>query len=157
MDMGSSLLIFYVVGSKRRMEGKVWHSLACGCLSLFNEFMQVEVDGTSMGSLNELLSAMLHNENEDTSHQEVKQLLHRIEDDATEIYHSKYGSYDTEIKFNLNSNEKYLDIAPLGRQSAKSLECIRKSIKKNLYLMRENVRTGFEEYLILCGEGTDLT
>ena len=119
--------------------------------------MQVEVDGTSMGGLNELLSAMLHNENEDTSHQEVKQLLHRIEDDATEIYHLKYGSHDTKIKFNLNSIEKDLDIAPLGRQSAKSLECIRKSIKKNLYLMRENVRTGFEEYLILCGEGTDLT
>ncbi|HZD36328.1 MAG TPA: hypothetical protein VE130_14090 [Nitrososphaeraceae archaeon] len=105
-----------------------------------------------MGGLNELLAAMLHNKSEDTSDQEVRQLLHRIEDDATEIYHSKYGSYDTRIKFHLYSNEKDSDIAPLGRQSAKTLECIRKSIKKNLYLMQEDVRTGFEEYLSLCGD-----
>jgi hypothetical protein len=109
-----------------------------------------------MGGLNELLVAMLHNENDDTSYQEFRQLLHKIEDDATEIYHSKYGSCDIKIKFNTNSNGKDSDTAPLGRQSAKSLECIRKSVKKNLHLMQENVRTGFEEYLILCGEGTNL-
>jgi hypothetical protein len=103
--------------------------------------------------LNELLTAMLHGENKDIPYQELKELLHRIEDDAAEIYYTKYGSDNTKIKFNINSNEKGSDFAPLGRQSAKSLECIRKSIKKNLYLMKDSVRTEFEEYLILCGEG----
>jgi hypothetical protein len=111
----------------------------------------MEVDG-SKGGLNELLAAMLNSENMYIPNNELKQLLHRIEDDATEIYHTKYGSEDTKIKFNINSNEKGLDFAPLGRQSAKSLECIRKSIKKNLYLMQESARTEFERYLILCGE-----
>jgi hypothetical protein len=63
-----------------------------------------------MGGLNELLATMLHNENEDTSYPKLKQLLHRIEDEATEIYHTKYDSYDTKIKFNINSNEKDSDI-----------------------------------------------
>ncbi|MFZ0556278.1 MAG: hypothetical protein WAM26_13395, partial [Nitrososphaeraceae archaeon] len=40
----------------------------------------------------------------------------------------------------------------VGRQSAKSLGCIRKSIKKNLHLMQENMRIEFEKYLILSGE-----
>jgi hypothetical protein len=106
--------------------------------------------GSSKGGLNGLLVDMLQNENIPTH--ELKQLLHRIEDDATEIYHTKYGSDGTRIKFNINSNEKDLDFAPLGRQSAKSLECIRKSIKKNLYLMQESVRTELERYIILCGE-----
>jgi len=88
---------------------------------------------------------MLQNENRYIPTHELKQLPHRIEDDATEIYHTKYGSDGTRIKFNINSNEKDLDFAPLGRQSAKSLECIRKSIKKNLYLMQESVRTEFDE------------
>jgi hypothetical protein len=103
--------------------------------------------------LNELLTAMLHGENKDIPYHELKELLHRIEDDAAEIYYTKYSSDNTKIKFNINSNEKGSDFAPLGRQSAKSLECIRKSIKKNLYLMKDSVRTEFEEYLILCGEG----
>jgi hypothetical protein len=124
-------------------------------LSLLSEFMQV--NGGSKGGLNELLTAMLHNENKDIPYNELIELLHRIEDDATEIYHTKYGSDDTKIKFNINSNEKESDFAPLGRQSAKSLECIRKSIKKNLYLMKESMRTEFEEYLILCGECTNLS
>jgi hypothetical protein len=109
-------------------------------------------DGNKRG-LNELLTAMLHNENKDIPYHELKKLLHEIEDDATEIYHIKYGLYDTKIKFSINSNGKESDFAPLGRQSAKSLECIRKSIKKNLYLMKESMRTEFEEYLVLCGEG----
>jgi hypothetical protein len=75
-------------------------------------------------------------------------------DDATEIYHTKYGSDGTRIKFNINSNEDP-DAILVGRQSVKSLECIRKSIKKNLYLMKENVRTEFEGYLILCGEANN--
>jgi len=106
--------------------------------------------GSSKGGLNELLADMLHNENRYIPNHELKQLLHRIEDDATEIYHTKYGS-DTRIRFNIDTNRDS-DIVLLGRQSAKSLECIRKSIKKNLYLMKESVRTEFEDYLILCGE-----
>jgi hypothetical protein len=112
----------------------------------------MQVDGNKRGGLNELLAAMLNSKNNYVPKNELKQLLKRIEDDATEIYHTKYGSDGTRIKFNINSNEKDLDFAPLGRQSAKSLECIRKSIKKNLYLMQESVRTEFERYLILCGE-----
>lgn len=113
----------------------------------------MQVNGGSNRGLNELLATILHNENRDIPYHELKELLHKIEDDATEIYHIKYGSDDTKIRFNINSNKKESDFAPLGRQSAKSLECIRKSIKKNLYLMKESMRTEFEEYLILCGEG----
>jgi len=112
----------------------------------------VQIDGSNKGGLSELLEALLRNENRYISNIELIHLLHRIEDDATEIYHTKYGPDGTRIKFNINSNEKDLDFAPLGRQSAKSLECIRKSIKKNLYLMQESLRTEFERYLILCGE-----
>jgi hypothetical protein len=101
--------------------------------------------GSSKGGLNGLLVDMLQNENRYIPTHELKQLPHRIEDDATEIYHTKYGFDGTRIKFNINSNEKDLDFAPLGRQSAKSLECIRKSIKKNLYLRQESVRTEFDE------------
>ena len=111
----------------------------------------MQVDGNNKGGLNELLAAMLNSKNKYISKNELKLLLKRIEDDATEIYHTRYGSDGTKIKFNINSNEEP-DAILLGRQSAKSLECIRKSIKKNLYLMEENVRTEFEGYLILCGE-----
>ena len=120
-------------------------------LTLLIEFMQA--NGGNNGGLNELLTAMLHNENKYIPYHELKKLLHRIEDDATEMYHTKYGSDDTKIRFSINSNGKESDFAPLGRQSAKSIECIRKSIRKNLYLMKESMRTEFEEYLILCGEG----
>jgi hypothetical protein len=101
--------------------------------------------------LTELLAAMLHNENRYIPNHELKQLLHRIEDDATVIYHTKYGSDDIKIKFNIDSNRDS-DTAIMGRQSAKSLECIRKSIKKNLYFMQESVKREFEGYLISCGE-----
>ncbi|MGH9953352.1 MAG: hypothetical protein ACRD5J_17170 [Nitrososphaeraceae archaeon] len=111
---------------------------------------------SNKGGLNELLAAMLHNENRYISNHQLKQLLHRIEDDATEIYHTKYGSYDTRIKFSIDSNG-VSDIVLVGRQSAKSLECIRKSIKRNLGIMQESVRKGFEGYLILCGEAINST
>ena len=111
----------------------------------------MQVDGSNKGGLNELLAAMLSSKNKYIPKNELKLLLKRIEDDATEIYHTKYGSDGTRIKFNINSNEDP-DAVLLGRQSAKSVECIRKSIKKNLYLMKESVRTEFEGYLILCGE-----
>ena len=96
----------------------------------------MQINGNNKGGLNELLEVLLRNENRYISNNELINLLHRIEGDATEIYHTKYGSEDTKIKFNTNSNEKGFDFTPLGRQSAKSLECIRKSIKKNLYLMQ---------------------
>jgi hypothetical protein len=111
----------------------------------------MQVNGDNKGGLNELLAAMLNSKNKYISKNELKLLLKRIEDDATEIYHTKYGSDGTRIKFNINSNEDP-DANLLGRQSAESFECIRISIKKNLYLMKENVRTEFEGYLILCGE-----
>ncbi len=111
----------------------------------------MQVDSNNKGGLNELLAVMLNSKNKCIPKNELIQLLKRIENDATKIYHTKYGSDGTRIKFNINSNEDP-DANLLGRQSAKSLECIRKSIKKNLYLMKENVRTEFEEYLILCGE-----
>ena len=107
--------------------------------------------GSSKGGLNGLLVDMIQNENRYISTHELKQLLHRIEDDATEIYHTIYGSDDTKIRFNIDTNRN-IDIVLLGRQSAKSLECIRKSIKKNLHLMQESVRIEFEGYLKLCGE-----
>jgi hypothetical protein len=116
----------------------------------------MQVDGSGKRGLNELLAALLHSKNEDIPYHELKQLLHRIEDDATEIYHIKYGSDDTKIKFNIDSYED-ADVTLIGRQSAKSLECIRKSIKKNLGIMQESVRIEFEEYLILCGEGINFT
>jgi predicted nucleotidyltransferase len=114
----------------------------------------MQVDGNNKGGLNELLAAILNSKNKNIPKNELKQLLKRIEDDATEIYHTKYGSDGTRIKFNINSNEDP-DAILVGRQSVKSLECIRKSIKKNLYLMKENVRTEFEGYLILCGEANN--
>jgi hypothetical protein len=107
--------------------------------------------GSSKEGLNGLLVDMLQNENKYIPNYELKQLLHGIEDDATEIYRAMYDFYDTKIRFNIGINRD-IDINPLGRQSAKSLECIRKSIKKNLHLMQESVRVEFEGYLKLCGE-----
>ena len=61
--------------------------------------------------------------NKGISKQKLIRLPQKIENDATEIYHAKYGLHD-KIVFNL-----------IGRQNAKSLECIRQSFKKNLNLM----------------------
>jgi hypothetical protein len=101
--------------------------------------------------LNKILKALLYNDNKDTSKEELRQLLRKIETDATEMYHAKYGLEDI-IKFNIDCNN-HSNISLIGRQSAKSLGCIRKSIKKNLHLMHENVRMMFESYLTQCGEG----
>jgi hypothetical protein len=65
----------------------------------------MQVDGNIKGGLNELLAAMLNSKNKYIPKNELKQILKRIEDDATEIYHTKYGSDGTRIKFNINSNE----------------------------------------------------
>lgn len=108
----------------------------------------MQANGISKGGLNELLETMIQNENKYIPNHELKQILHRIENDATEIYHTVYGLDDMS---NIDSNEDS-DIGLVGRQSAKSLGCIRKSIKKNLHLMQENMRIEFEKYLILSGE-----
>ncbi len=104
-----------------------------------------------IGGLNDVLKALLDNDNKGISNQELTWLLHEIENDATEIYHAKYGS-DDKIKFNIDCNNTP-NANLIGRQNVKSLECIRKSIKKNLDLMNENMKTIFRSYLIQCGEG----
>jgi hypothetical protein len=116
----------------------------------------MELGDSRKGGLNELLPTILHNENRYIPNHELKQLLHRIENDATDIYHTKYGSDDTKIKFNIDSIGDP-GILLVGRQSTKLLECIRKLIKKNLGIMRESVRTEFEGYLKLCGEAINST
>ena len=107
-----------------------------------------------IGGLNDIFKALLdnNNNNKGISNQELTRLLQKIENDATEIYHAKYG-LDDKIKFNIDCDNNTTPNANLiGRQDVKSLECIRKSIKKNLDLMHENMKTIFQSYLIQCGE-----
>jgi hypothetical protein len=103
------------------------------------------------GGLNDILKALLDNDKKGISNQELIRLLQKIENYATEIYHAKYA-LEEKIKFNIdygnNSNTNLV-----GRQDVKSLECIRKSIKKNLDLMHENIKIIFLSYLTQCGEG----
>jgi hypothetical protein len=102
------------------------------------------------GGLNEIFKALLDNVNKGFSNQELIWLLQKIESDATEIYHAKYG-LDEKIKFNIvggNSSNTNL----IGRQNVKSLQCIRQSIKKNLDLMNEEMKSIFQSYLTKCGE-----
>jgi hypothetical protein len=102
------------------------------------------------GGLNDILKALLENNNKCISNQELKWLLQKIETDATEIGHAKYG-LDEKIKFNIECDNDSKDNL-IGRQSLKSVECIRQSIKKNLELMNENIKTIFQSYLTQCGE-----
>ena len=102
------------------------------------------------GGLNDILKALLDNNNKRISNQELKRLLQMIENDATEIGHAKYG-LDEKIKFNIDCDDTS-NANLIGRQSAKSLQCIRQSIKKNLELMNENIKTIFQSYLTECGE-----
>jgi hypothetical protein len=102
------------------------------------------------GGLNEILKTLLDNDNKGISNQELICLLQKIENDAAEIYHAKYG-LDEKIKFNIDcDNTSNANL--IGRQSAKSLQCIRQSIKKNLDLMGEDIKTIFQSYLTECGE-----
>ena len=102
------------------------------------------------GGLNDILKALLDSNNKRISNQELKWLLQKIENDATEIYHAKYG-LDEKIKFNIDcDNTSNANL--IGRQSAKSLQCIRQSIKKNLDFMGEDIKTIFQSYLAECGE-----
>jgi hypothetical protein len=102
------------------------------------------------GGLNEILKTLLDNDNKGISNQELICLLQKIENDATEAYHAKYG-LDEKIKFNINCDDTS-NSNLIGRQSAKSLQCIRQSIKKNLDLMGEDIKTIFQSYLTECGE-----
>jgi hypothetical protein len=102
------------------------------------------------GGLNDILKALLDNNNKCISNQELEWLLQKIENDATEIGHAKYG-LDEKIRFNIVYDKDPNDNL-IGRQSLKSLECIRQSIKKNLELMNEDIKTIFQSYLTQCGE-----
>jgi len=102
------------------------------------------------GGLNEILKTLLDNDNKGISNPELICLLQKIENDATEIYHAKYG-LDEKIKFNIECDHDPNDNL-IGRQSLKSLECIRQSIKKNLDFMGEDIKTIFQSYLTECGE-----
>ena len=98
----------------------------------------------------DILKALLDNNNKRISNQELRRLLQKIENDATEIGHAKYG-LDEKIKFNIEYDKDPNDNL-IGRQSLKSLECIRQSTKKNLELMNEDIKTIFQSYLTECGE-----
>src|ERR1051325_1478325 len=108
------------------------------------------------GVLNDIFKALLDGNKDTTSHQELISLLKRIEDDATEICHSKYGIEDKITFNNIDSTDNLHDDL-LGRQDVRSIECIRQSIKKNLDLMTEKIKETFRSYLIQCGEDIDQT
>jgi len=99
------------------------------------------------GGLNEIFRTLLDNDNKGITNQE---LLQKIENDATEIYHTKYG-LDDKIMFNIQSRNT-ANSNLIGRQTVKSLECIRQSIKKNLDLINGEIKIIFQSYLIECGE-----
>jgi len=102
------------------------------------------------GGLNEIFRTLLDNRNRGISSQELTRLLQKIENDATEIYHTKYG-LDDKITFNIESRNT-ANSNLIGRQNVKSLECIRQSIMKNLVLMDGEIKIIFQSYLIECGE-----
>ena len=105
------------------------------------------------GGLNEILRALLDNTNDQgISNQELIRLLHKIEDDATEIGLAKYDLCE-KIRFSGSiDRHNSSDTNLIGRQSAMSLNCIRRSLRKNLDLMPENLREIFRSYLIECQE-----
>ncbi len=101
------------------------------------------------GGLNKIFKTLLDNSNKGVSNQELIWLLHKIENDATEIYHAKYG-LDDKIMFNIECHNAS-DTNLIGKQNVKSLECIRQSIKRNLDLMNKEMKTIFKSYLMECG------
>jgi hypothetical protein len=104
------------------------------------------------GGLNDILKDLVYTHKNSILHQELIWLLKKIENDATEIYHDRYG-LEEKIKFNINHNNNSSSNL-LGRQDVKSIECIRQSIKKNLGLMNENIKAIFQSYLIDCKGAT---
>ena len=105
----------------------------------------------NVGGLNDILKTLLADNKDTGSHQDLISLLKRIEDDATELCHNKYG-IDDKITFNNIDHISDSDSDLLGRQDVRSIECIRQSIKKNLDLMSENIKATFRLYLIQCKE-----
>ncbi|MFL6355906.1 MAG: hypothetical protein ACJ71C_05045 [Nitrososphaeraceae archaeon] len=103
-----------------------------------------------VGGLNDILKDLQDSNNKAISHQDLIWLLTKIENDATEIYHDKYG-IEEKIKFNIDYKNNNSSSNPLGRQDVRSIECIRQSIKKNLDLMNENIKRIFQSYLTQCG------
>jgi hypothetical protein len=105
------------------------------------------------GGLKDILKALLNNNNKRISSQELKWLLQKIENDATEIGHAVqlFSGLDEKIKFSIECDNTSNDNL-IGRQSLKSLECIRQSSKKNLESMNEDIKTIFQSYLTQCGE-----
>jgi hypothetical protein len=103
------------------------------------------------GGLNNILKTLLDNDNnKGISNQELIFLLKKIENDATEICYAKYG-LDEKIEFSIDyQNASNTNL--IGRQNVKSLQCIRQSIKKNLEIMNEDIKTIFQSYLTECGE-----
>jgi hypothetical protein len=101
------------------------------------------------GELDHILRTLLDTAKDDVSRQETLDLFKKIEDDATEICQKKYELHEV-IKFGTTSGNKD-STTSLGRQSFKSLDCIRLSIKKNLTVMNESVRPTFQSYLSKCG------
>jgi len=102
------------------------------------------------GGLNNILKTLLDNDNKGISNQELILLLQKIENDATEICYAKYG-LDEKIKCSTDyQNASNTNL--IGRQNVKSLQCIRQSIKKNLEIMNEDIKTIFQSYLTECGE-----
>ncbi len=96
------------------------------------------------GELDQIL-ILLDTAKDEISRQETVDLFEKIEDDATEICQDKFELLEV-IKFDTTFGNKGCS-ACLGRQSFKSLNCIRLSIKKNLPSMNESVRTTFQSYL----------
>lgn len=101
-----------------------------------------------IGELDRILRTLYDTAEDDASRQKILELFEKIENDATEICKAKYELNEV-IKFDRTSGNKACTIC-LGRQSFKSLECIRLSIKKNLTLMNQNVRIAFRSYLSKC-------
>jgi len=99
------------------------------------------------GELDHILSTLLDTAKDEISRQETLDLFKKIEDDANEICQEKYELHEV-IKFDTTSGKGRATC--LGRQSFKSLNCIRLSIKKNLTIMKESVRMTFQEYLSKC-------
>src|SRR6266571_3893349 len=100
------------------------------------------------GGLNEILKTLLDNDNKVISNQELICLLQKIENDATEIYHARYG-LDEKIKFNIDcDNTSNANL--IGRQSAKSLQCIRRTSHLNIHATRH----AFWYYVCLIAEGS---
>lgn len=78
------------------------------------------------GESDHILRTLLDTPKDEISRQEILDLFKKIEDDATKICQEKYELHEV-IKFDIMSGNKGCAIS-LGRQSFKSLDCIRLSI-----------------------------